>query len=63
MSMWTEASGDLYMGVSHKKGFHFGVPFNQDYGKLGSIFGSPYIGKLPYEVLQGILAAKESGIV
>ena len=26
---------------------HFGVSYNKDYSILGSIFGSPYLGKLP----------------
>ena len=27
----------------------FGGPQNKDYSILGSILGSPYLGKLPYE--------------
>ena len=28
----------------------FGDPHNKDYSILGSILGSPYFGKLPYEL-------------
>ena len=37
------------MGVFQNYGYHFGGPYNKDYGILGSILGSPYVGKLPYE--------------
>ena len=37
------------MGVSQNEGYLFlGVPYNKDYGSLGSMLGSPYLGKLPY---------------
>ena len=37
------------MGVSQNWGYLFGGPYNKDYSILGSILGSPYFGKLPYE--------------
>ena len=36
------------MGVSQNQGYHFGGPNSKDYSILGSILGSPYLGKLPY---------------
>ena len=37
-----------YMGVSQNQGSPFGGgTYNQDYSILGSILGSPYLGKLP----------------
>ena len=39
------------MGVSQNCGYLFGVPILNDYSILGSILGSPYFGKLPYEVM------------
>ena len=36
------------MGVSQNKGYHFGAPYNKDSSILGSILGSPHLGKLPY---------------
>ena len=36
------------MGVSQNKGYLSGGPHNKDYSILGSILGSPYLGKLPY---------------
>ena len=40
------------------RGTFFGGPYNKDYGILGSISGSPYLGKLPskYAVLAGSVA-------
>ena len=38
----------IYMGVSQNWGYHFRGPHNKDYSILGSILGSPYLGKLPY---------------
>ena len=35
------------MGVSQNQGYHFRGPHNKDYSILGSILGSPYLGKLP----------------
>ena len=37
------------MGVSQNSGYLFGGSNNKDYSILGSISGSPYFGKLPYE--------------
>ena len=39
------------MGVSQKLGvpFCFGGPQDKDCNSLGSIFGSPYLGKVSYE--------------
>ena len=36
------------MGVSQNRGIPFGGPYKKDYSILGSILGSPYVGKLPY---------------
>ena len=42
----TVASSSLsHMGVSQ----NFGGPNSKDYSILGSILGSPYFGKLPYQ--------------
>ena len=41
------------MGVSQIWGYHFRGPHNKDYSILGSILGSPYIGKLPYSESRG----------
>ena len=35
-------------GFPKTKGYHFEGPKNKDYSILGSILGSPYLGKLPY---------------
>ena len=35
------------IGVFPKLGVPFGGPYNKDYKILGSILGSPYLGKLP----------------
>ena len=32
------------------RGTIFGGPYNKDYNILGSVFGSPYLGKLPYDL-------------
>ena len=37
------------MGVSHNYGYLFGGSYNKDCSALGSILGSPYFGKLPYD--------------
>ena len=37
------------MGASQNWGYHFRSPNNKDYSVLGSILGSPYLGKLPNE--------------
>ena len=34
--------------VSPNWGYPFGGPYNKDSNILGSILGSPYVGKLPY---------------
>ena len=34
--------------VSQNKGYPIGGLHNKDYNILGSILGSPYLGKLPY---------------
>ena len=36
------------MGVSQNWGYHSGGPHNKDSSILGSIWGSPYLGKVPY---------------
>ena len=36
------------MGLSQNYGYHVGGPYNKDDYILGSILGTPYIGKLPY---------------
>ena len=38
------------LGVSQNYGYPFGGPHNKDYSILGSLLGSPYFGKLPFEV-------------
>ena len=38
------------VGVSQNWGYLFGGPNNKDSSILGSILGSPYVGKLPYRV-------------
>ena len=35
------------MGLSQNYGYLFGGPHHEDYSILGSILGSPYVGKLP----------------
>ena len=35
------------LGVSQTQGYHFGGPYNKNYNIVGSILGSPYLGKLP----------------
>ena len=44
----------MQMGVSQNYGYLSGGPYNKDYNILGSILGSPYLGKLPnhHELLQ-----------
>ena len=37
----------IHMGVAKMLGYLFGDPHNKDYSILGSILGSPYLGKLP----------------
>ena len=39
-----------YLGVSQNKGYLIGGPHNKDYIILGSILGSSYFGKPPYNV-------------
>ena len=36
-----------YMGFPKIRGTFLGIP-SKDYSQLGSILGSPYLGKLPY---------------
>ena len=38
-----------HMGVSQTWGYLIGGPHNKDYRILGSTWGSPYFGKLPYK--------------
>ena len=46
----------MHMGVSQNMGCLLGGPHNKDYSILGSILGSPYLGKLPYHMnYEGIL--------
>ena len=42
------------MGVSQNQGTIFRGPHNKDYSLLGSILGSPYLGKLPYLAVQDV---------
>ena len=37
-----------YLGVSQNLGYQFRGPHIKDYSILGSILGSPYLGKLPF---------------
>ena len=39
----------IIWGFPRIRGTFFGGPYNKDYSRLGSIFGSPHFGKLPYE--------------
>ena len=39
------------MGVSQNQGYLFGGPFSKDCSILGSMLGSPYLGKLPHIVI------------
>ena len=39
------------MRVSKNYGYLVGCPHNKDYSILGSILGSPYLGKLPYSLI------------
>ena len=41
----------LILGSSQNEGYLTGGPHNKDYSFLGSIFGSPYFGKLPDPLL------------
>ena len=44
-----EGLASIHMGVSQIYGVPFlGGPYDKDDGILGSILGSPYLGKLPY---------------
>ena len=47
---WTFASDPLakIWGFPKIRGYHFGGPHNKDYNILGSILGSPNVGKLPF---------------
>ena len=38
------------LGCRVKLGVPFGGPYFQEYSIFGSILGSPYFGKLPYEL-------------
>ena len=38
----------MIYGVSQNSGYHLRGPYNKDYSILGSILGSPYLGKVPY---------------
>ena len=44
---WLQGAMDLDVGVSQNEGYLLGGPHNKDYSILGSILGSPYLGKLP----------------
>ena len=39
------------LGVFQNQGYHFGGPNRKDHSILGSIWGPPYFGKLPYRAL------------
>ena len=41
-------SSNQIWGFPKIRGTLFGGPYNKDYSVLGSILGSPYLGKLPY---------------
>ena len=53
------SSGFKYLiviwGFPKIRGTLFGGPHNKDYSILGSILGSPYFGKLPYELYSKLL--------
>ena len=44
------------LGVAQKKRFSFLGSQNKAYSILGSILGSPYLGKLPFGGIQGLLS-------
>ena len=44
----TKAWHRAYLGVSQNLGYHFGGPYNKDDSIWGSLLGSPYFGKLPF---------------
>ena len=48
MGSQMEKTMETYMGVSLNFGYLFGGPYNTDYSMLGSILGSPNLGKLPH---------------
>ena len=56
---WTAELRMIYGGVIWGfpiiRGTLFGGPHNKDYSILGSILGSLYFGKLPYEFLLAVL--------
>ena len=39
---------EAYVGVYRNEGYHFRGPHNKDCNILGSILGSPYLGKVSY---------------
>ena len=45
----------LNTGISPRLGVRFGGPYKKDYSILGSILGSPYYGKLPYEKVVNLI--------
>ena len=54
-----------HLGVSLNEGYLFGGPYSKDRSILGSILGSPYLGKLPFASLSRLqvgLKVKGSGI-
>ena len=42
------AYGSIHGGGSQNSGFPIGGPQKKDYNILGSLSGSPYLGKLPH---------------
>ena len=48
------------MGLPKIRGTTFGGPNNKDYSILGSLLGSPYFGKLPYQFVPIVLAFDSS---
>ena len=54
-------------GFPKVEGYPFGGPNNKDYSILGSILGSPHLGKLPYKAhrefdpFQGVVGVIEGG--
>ena len=49
--MWLPFGGSW--GVSQHSGYYFWEPYNQDCNIVGSILGSPHLGKIPCKFYKG----------
>ena len=52
-----------HMEDSQNYGYLFGGPHNKGYSILGSILGSPYLGKLPYHLCSGYDEMHACGVI